>query len=326
MKKKVNVAIIGCGNIAGGFDMSSDTKKDYYLSHMGAYSQDARFNVVACIDPNNKHREKFSNYWNIPNQYNCLSEIHPSKIDIDVISICSPTSFHEEHIYKSIKLKPKLIFCEKPISESLEKTKKIIDECKKNNILFVVNYTRRWDPDIIQLKNEIEIGQHGSLRSINAVYNKGLLNNGSHLIDLLHYLLGKLTIIATEKPIYDYTETDPTIPILLKTSKNIPIHVNIGNADDFSIFEIQFIFSKKIICMQDGGQHWYERKVIKSKNFKGYKTLSKPDFNEGKYGLAMSLAIEEIFSAINSDITCRSNGETAYDAQKMCDSIKNFNL
>ncbi|WP_342351572.1 Gfo/Idh/MocA family oxidoreductase [Marinococcus halophilus] len=51
---------------------------------------------------------------------------------IDAIFICSPTSTHAEIIEKAAKYN-KHIFCEKPISFSLEETRrilKVVNECK----------------------------------------------------------------------------------------------------------------------------------------------------------------------------------------------------
>ena len=93
-----------------------------------------------------------------------------------------------------MSLAPKLIFCEKPISNSLEEVIKINSACKELGILLAVNYTRRWDEDIIRLKSEIDSNSRGSIRSVVTYYNKGILNNGSHILDFLNFLIGDIKV------------------------------------------------------------------------------------------------------------------------------------
>ena len=68
------------------------------------------------------------------------------------MSICTPTFCHYDHLKEIIELKPKLIFCEKPLTENFSTSQEITSLCKKENIILVVNFLRRWDPFIKILK------------------------------------------------------------------------------------------------------------------------------------------------------------------------------
>ena len=50
--------IIGCGRIAGGFDIN---QKNLPLTHIGAYRHHGKFEVNNCIDPDEKIRKEFEN-------------------------------------------------------------------------------------------------------------------------------------------------------------------------------------------------------------------------------------------------------------------------
>lgn len=321
----LNVLIIGCGNIAGGFDATNETITFPY-THAGAYLKDGRFNIIACIDPDDACREKFMIRWNVLFGFRTIDDILKVDLAFDVISICSPTSFHSEHIKNAINLKPKLIFCEKPITDSIEEIDILVEKCKKSNILLMVNYTRRWDPYILELKNQINNGQRGLLRSIVAYYNKGILNNGSHIIDLLHFLLGPLRLIDVGKPILDFFPNDPTIPVFLETLIGLPIYLAPGYAKDYSIFEIQFIFSEGSLVMEDGGLSWLERRVINSDTFKDYRLLNKGDRHAGSYQFAMLKSVDNIYLAIKKGEEIVSTGESALEAYKLCSEIKKASL
>lgn len=317
----LSVLIIGCGNIAGRFDRNR-LPTDLPFTHAGAYRRDRRFQIAACVEPNDLVRAEFMEFWNVPIGFHSIDEVWHCDRQFDVISICSPTPCHAHDLEISIHLKPQLIFCEKPVTSSFAETEKLVWECQRANIQLAVNYTRRWDRDVTQLQINIQNGQWGELRSVIGYYNKGLLNNGSHLLDLLNFLLGKMTIIQVGKPIYDFFDYDPTVPMWLENEKGCPIHIVAGHAQDYALFEIQFIFSTGILIMEDGGMFWRSRQVVDSEIFKGYRMLTDSIRNIGNYPHAMTAAIDNIYRAITQGDRLASTGETALATQSMCEQIK----
>jgi predicted dehydrogenase len=317
----LRVLIVGCGNIAGGFDkvrLSSDLP----LTHAGAYTHDARFSIVACVEPDDNRRSEFMETWGVPLGFRSIDKLVRSDEQFDVISICSPTACHSHDIKAVLQLKPKLIFCEKPVANSLNETERLVNECSKANILLAVNYTRRWVPDITKLQSDIQAGHWGQLRSVVGTYNKGLLNNGSHMLDLLSLLLGSLNIIHVGKPVQDFFSDDQTIPVWLESSEGLPIHLVCGHAKDYSLFELQLFFSNGVLTMEDGGMFWRERRSIDSPTFKGYKNLDEGVRRAGKYPHAMLQSIDNIYSAIFEGTPLASTGESALVAHRLCEQIK----
>lgn len=317
----LRVLIVGCGNIAGRFDMNR-LSTDLPFTHAGAYYHDRRFQIAACVEPNDLLRAEFMEFWSVPIGFRSIDEVLNCDLQFDVISICSPTHCHAHDLEIAIHLKPKLIFCEKPVTSSFTETERLIWECKRLNIELAVNYTRRWDLDVAQLQIDIQNGQSGKLRSVIGCYNKGLLNNGSHLLDLLNFLLGKMSIIKIGKPIHDFFDDDPTVPIWLETENDCPIHIVASHAEDYALFEIQFIFSKGILIMEDGGMFWRSRQVIDSETFKGYRMLGDSIRNTGNYPHAMTQAVDNIYRAITQGDRLSSTGETVLVTQFMCEQIK----
>lgn len=317
----LRVLIVGCGNIAGRFDMNR-LPTDLPFTHAGAYSRDRRFQIAGCVEPNDIVRAEFMEFWSVLIGFHSIDEVLHCDRQFDVISICSPTTCHAHDFETAISLKPKLIFCEKPVTSSFAETERLVGECQRANILLAVNYTRRWDQDIAQLQTNILNGQWGELRSVIGCYNKGLLNNGSHLLDLLNFLLGRMAIIQVGKLIYDFFDHDPTVPMWLETEKGCPIHIVAGHAQDYALFEVQFIFSTSILIMEDGGMFWRSRQVVDSEIFTGYKMLTDSTRNIGNYPHAMTQAVDNIYRAITQGDRLSSTGETALITQSMCEQIK----
>jgi len=260
--------------------------------------------------------------WNIEFGYNCIDDALHSGNTFDVVSICSPTKAHYSDLSSVIKYSPRLIFCEKPIAETLMLSEDVVMQCEKRNIPLLVNYSRRFDNSLQQLKFSYDNDEYGELRSISGIYNKGILNNGSHLIDLLINLFGAIELCWVGSPVYDYdNNNDPTIPFSLKTKSGVFAMVSCANANDYSFFELQFVFSKGVLLMQDGGLKWQKLSPINSQLFNGYKVLDRPPSFLGGYQNAMAMAVDNIYSFLVEKQPLLSDGANSIKVQQLCNQI-----
>jgi len=317
----VRVLIVGCGNIAGGFDLGRPSGYLPY-THAGAYSRDGRFDLLACVEPDDKRRSEFMAAWDVPAGFRSIEEALGSGNQFDVISICSPTDCHAHDLETALRFRPKLVFCEKPLTTSAAETQRLVAECAEMNILLAVNYTRRWDAEVLKLQADMQAGRWGELRSVVGYYNKGVANNGSHMVDLLHLLVGPMDIVKVGKPIDDFFANDPTLPVWLEGPQGVPVLLACGHAGDYAIFELQLVFSQGTLTMEEGGLFWRERRAVDSETFKGYRTLEAGVRRAGQYPGAMLNAVDNIYRAINQGDPLASTGKSALAAQGVCEQIK----
>lgn len=317
----LRVLLVGCGNIAGGFDLGRPAGYLPY-THAGAYTRDGRFDLLACVEPDDKRRSEFMDAWGVPAGFRSIEEALESGNQFDVISICSPTDCHAHDLETALRQKPKLIFCEKPLTTSVAETQRLVAECAKMNVLLAVNYTRRWDAEVSKLQADMQAGRWGKLRSVVGYYNKGILNNGSHMVDLLHLLVGSINIVKVGKPIDDFFADDPTVPVWLEGTQGVPVLLACGHAEDYAVFELQLVFSEGTLTMEEGGLFWRERRAVDSETFKDYRTLEAGVRRAGQYPGAMLKAVDNIYRAINQGDPLASTGESALAAQCVCEQIK----
>jgi predicted dehydrogenase len=315
--------IIGCGNIAGGFD-ALRSPEQMPLSHAGAFTKHGRYRILACVEPIPERRAEFMQRWLAPEGYADIEELTSHAGRYDVISVCSPTSEHYRDVKAAIALKPRLIFCEKPVTPSALQTAELVECCKVAGIVLVVNYTRRWDADVLHLRDELRTGAWGDIRSATGVYTKGILNNGSHMIDLLHLLLGKLEVRSVGIPVWDMLSDDPAIPVVFAGLGDINVQLACGHAQDFSLFELQIVTEKGVICMEDGGLSWRIRRAIESPHFRGYRALDAGERKLGALPAATLTAITEIHAALTQGGSISSTGVNALTAQQICEAIRNM--
>jgi predicted dehydrogenase len=313
------VLIVGCGNIAGGFDAvrSADAEP---LTHAGAFSREPGFRVVACVDPDEDRRSAFQRRWKVEEAFADVASLGDRTGAFDIVSICSPTGMHAAHLEAALALRPRLVFCEKPVTPSLAETTHWVERFEQAGIHLAVNHTRRWAPDVVKLRVELQSGQWGRIRSAHGTYGKGVLNNGSHLVDLLQFLVGPLTLVGAGAPLWDFWDTDPTVPALLAAGE-VPVQLSVSNAGDYSLFEAHLVTERAVISMEDGGLTWRIRRPVPSPHFSGYTALDRGVDVPGQYWLAMRSAAANIRECLRSGASLNSTGRTAADAQRLCEQI-----
>ena len=230
--EKIRYSIIGCGNVAG--DYKNKQKIEGIYTHADAFSRIKAFKPIACFDLYYKKALKFKKKWGFKNASN----------DLNILN----------KILK-IKNKPKIVLCEKPLTANRKQCLEIYNGFKKKKITLVVNFHRRWDETIHKIKKDIQNNLYGKFRVGYCIYNKGLLNTCSHVIDLINLFFRKIKIIYVGKKIYDYDKFDPSIPFIIKT-KDVDINFICSDNQDSNMLEIKLIFEKKIIETYDGGMAW----------------------------------------------------------------------
>lgn len=316
------VLIIGCGNIAGGFDTTRAPLLPP-LSHAGAYTLHGGFRLRACVEPDDGRRQAFAERWGVATQGASVAELRVSSGTFDLISICSPTAFHHEHLAQALALRPRVIFCEKPLTSDVATASHWVNACHTQNVALVVNYSRRWDPVLADVISQLHSGRWGSVRSVVGHYNKGILNNGGHMVDLLFQLLGPLALVATACPVFDFWESDPTVPALLTAADGtVPVYLNPAYARDFAYFELEIVCELGVLRMESGGMNWQFRDAVPSPQYAGYRTLDTAKRIEGHYLDSMSRAIADLYAHLRDGIPIRSTGEEALRVQDLCTQIQ----
>ena len=312
------VLIIGCGRIAGGFDAGS-ADGGPVRTHAAAFGAHGRFALTGCVDPDGAARNAFAARWGVTRSAASAAEFSPGSFD--VVAICSPTDLHAEHIEQALALRPRLVFCEKPVTGDAARTAALVARCAAEGVLLAVNYTRRWAPDVVALAHELRSGRWGAVRSAAGIYTKGVVHNGGHMIDLLHVLLGPVELAATGAPAFDFWPDDPSVPALLYAGE-VPVQLSVGDAGDYAVFELALVTEQGEVAMRDGGLSWTVRRAIPSPDFAGYTSLGAFEHRPGRYDEAMTVAVANIAAALEEGDPLASTGETALAAQRVCEQMR----
>jgi len=291
------------------------------LTHAKAYKQNASFELVACVDPSEEKRLKFQEDWSVKYSFSSTPEVLSKQLSVDIVSICSPTHLHLEHLEQALLLKPKLVFCEKPLGSDTKSSREILERYKTLGVHLLVNYSRRFDPSVRDFKYSIDAKEYGELRSVSGCYVKGLLNNGSHMLDLLIFLLGNISVEYVGDACIDFDKRDPSYPLFLTTDNDVSIALSCGNSNDYSLFELEFIFSNARIKMLNGGRRWSTERVVDDKTFKGYKHLGPATFSQGRLIESFRNALVNMDDCLKDGIRLNSTGEDALNVVDLYSTI-----
>lgn len=183
-----SVALIGLGGIGMRYD-SKLPDTDYVFSHARAFALHPDFTLLGAADPSADSRKQFTATYKTA-AYATVPELLSHGV-VDVVSVASPTHTHLEVVRTIFRhCRPKLILCEKPLAYDSVEADEIVSLCREQGVLLFVNYIRRADPGVIDVKARLDDGRIGLPFKAVVWYSKGLLHNGSHFLDLLTFWFG----------------------------------------------------------------------------------------------------------------------------------------
>jgi myo-inositol 2-dehydrogenase/D-chiro-inositol 1-dehydrogenase len=81
--------------------------------------------------------------------------------EINAVFICSPTTTHA-NLIKEAAACGKHIFCEKPVSFSVEETEEALEAVEKAGVKLQVGFNRRFDPNFRKIRELVQAGEIGT--------------------------------------------------------------------------------------------------------------------------------------------------------------------
>ncbi|MBN2145496.1 MAG: Gfo/Idh/MocA family oxidoreductase, partial [Candidatus Aureabacteria bacterium] len=134
---RYRAGIIGCGRIAG--KLEDDPLREHPCTHAGIYSSSSKIELAACCCPDINRAAEFADKWKMPAWYVSSEEMF-AKEKLDIVSICTPASFHADMTIQAAQAGVKAVFCEKPMALSLEEADRMLECCHKNRVLLTINH------------------------------------------------------------------------------------------------------------------------------------------------------------------------------------------
>ncbi|MCB1144840.1 MAG: Gfo/Idh/MocA family oxidoreductase [Leptospiraceae bacterium] len=202
-KMVINIAIIGCGRIAG--------------HHIKSIIRDKDFKLIAVCD---LIRERADTY---ANEYNCFSYTNYHKMlkehpEIDVVAVITPSGMHYEHSKEILELYKKHIIVEKPTFLKWSQVEEVYKLAESLNKKVFSVFQNRYNKAVQRVIQGLKNNELGKLQSIairvrwcrpqryydlapwRGTFSQDggcLTNQGIHHIDLLRYFAGEVQKVSS---------------------------------------------------------------------------------------------------------------------------------
>ena len=177
---KYRVAVIGTGGIARHHG-------NYYAAH-------PQTEVVAGSDISPEALDAYCEQFSVPATYANYRELLASEKP-DIVSVCTWQDTHPEITIAAAEAGAKGVLCEKPMGVDLAGPEAAVRTCEERGVKLVVHHQTRFGPPFVAARKAIAEGMIGEPLVFLARCQAGLLNIGSHVIDIARYVFGDPTCL-----------------------------------------------------------------------------------------------------------------------------------
>jgi predicted dehydrogenase len=265
-------AIVGCGRIGTGTGDPS-LGRSRIKSHAEAYLDLPNADLVGLCDPDAAPLARASSAWGVAAAFDdvatLLATTHP-----DLLSICAPPSEHVGILRLAIEAGVKGVILEKPVAPDLATAHEALALVQASKTRVAVNYTRRFPPAYRAAIETVRSGGLGRIQHVHGIYTKGIVNNGSHMIDLLRAMLGDPVRAATLPGGCDLDSPDPSVGALLVFDNGIEAWLGAADGAAFNVFDLDILGTEGRISFTDLGHAVQRFSVDETTADHGFRQLS----------------------------------------------------
>lgn len=323
-----NALIIGAGSIGAlkPDNYDSPEGKDI-LTHAHAYYANKKIYLVGIVDKNIDKALDAGKKWNTFGFDSITAAYEGTKYNtpIHIISICTPDETHLSVLEKIIPFQPKVVIMEKPVGRNISECRKIINLCKKHKIALMVDYIRRYEMSVNIIREDIIKKEAGEIYSCVVYYDRGLIRDGSHAIDLMNYWFGRFLggHILPGKVIIDYTKEDPSFSVFLSYERCKSVFLIPSDGRKFSIFDTHLTTETGKFVYGDHGRKLGYYSIVPEKTYGNYNSLAtEPIKFITDLTYALNNVIKEAVDYINKKIPLRCTGEDALKVHRVIEHLK----
>lgn len=321
MHKTVNsykVAIIGAGRIGAFFD---SPQSEDILTHAHACLVNPDTELVGFVDVNEDAGKRATSMWG-GKYYKSVGQLF-SKEQVDIVIVCTPDEFHYDVVKEVLEHKPKVVVLEKPVAKTFKEAEDITKLAKEKEVPVVINYIRRFDPVMHHVKNDITSEKYGKVLGGMGMYAKGIKYGGSHLVDLMQFLFGKVKSAEPFYSLVDYKEEDPSISAIFKLQNCPQFSLMAGDERACDIYEFDILLEKARIRFVESGFRYELYEVKEDKKYKGFYDMFKTSEKNTSLDKACLHLLENVVNHLQSGEPLQCTVEEGTETQRICEQLIN---
>jgi len=215
--KKLRIGVVGCGRISQRHFEAIEKHKD-------------ALELVSICDSDQNVINSMGEEFNSVKKYTNLEHMLKSSLDLDLISICTPSGIHSEQVKICSSYNVNVI-TEKPMSTRWQDALDMVASCDLNNVDLHVVKQNRFNATIQLLKRAVDEKRFGKIHlvSINVFWTRpqayydqaewrgtwefdggAFMNHASHYVDLLTWLFGPVKEVQSITSTYRDIQVEDT--------------------------------------------------------------------------------------------------------------------
>lgn len=298
--------VIGLGQIGNLFD--EDPKRKEIWTHTGAYLALSDVSLAAGADSDAGRRNSFLKRSGTAKTYINYQEMFEYE-QLDIVSICTPTSLHHEMVLAAVRAGVRAIFCEKPLAATPEQAAEMVEACQSAGVLLAVNHTRRWEPIYVRAKQLVQEGTIGRIEAIIGYYPGKVFTMGTHLFDLMRFFGGDVQWVCGQSP-------DARIALDEEGSLSGQVQFRSGAMGCIvsgwdrtnHVFELDLVGSAGRLRLSGDGASMDLCRFEESPRYSGYRELA-PDNEIGRCSQEGVPNVSRLVTAMRDVIDCIGSGK-----------------
>lgn len=152
----MKLGLIGCGTVALG-------------GHLPAIAESTDFKLAALSDVRADHLEEVGKRYGVERLYTDYRELLAHE-DIDAVTITTPVGSHYSMALAALAA-GKHVFCEKPLADTLEHGRELVEAAERAKRILAVNFELRAAEPYMKVKEIVDSGELGKVLFMRLIYN-----------------------------------------------------------------------------------------------------------------------------------------------------------
>lgn len=189
MTRPLRTALFGCGQIGSGYAADARMAEHYcYATHAQVLSDHPAFDWTVAVDPRGESARACADAYGIAAASEVSGITAPETIEVAVLATPPGTRLALLEALPGLKA----VIVEKPLGATVAEAEAFARACETRGIVCQVNLPRRADASHRALAEGGLARRIGRVQGAFLTYGNGLINNGTHMIDLARALLGEV--------------------------------------------------------------------------------------------------------------------------------------
>ncbi len=287
---------------------------EYALTHSRAFSLHDSFVLVAGVDPLDSNRADFEESYKVKTYRNLPGLLKHERPD--VIVVANPTHEHSSTIESVLACyRPRAILCEKPLAIDDENSSQIVDLCIKNSVPVYINYIRRGDSGIQEIRRRIISREFQPPYKGVVWYSKGIIHNGSHFLDLMRFWFGDVQNASIIHPGETFTANDAE-PDARFQFCNASVVFCAAQESNFSHYTIELIAANGRLRIEKNGDIGWQP-AVNHPTLVGFRQLAQSsDIIQNSMPKYQLMITNELYKALTQQNHALCSGRDGLSIQK----------